>query len=281
MYRTRRRWRESEAGLTIRIEYQPSLPVEQVRSIDAECFPDEPLDEQALADAMQQDFWVAWDDDAVAGYAYALRRPDVSWLSRIGTAAAHRRRGVATALMEAVLEHCSRIGLPETVLYVETDNPAAIRLYQRFGFRAVESTYQFVLSDLQDRLKEEGPTGIVAVPIGEVPESALPPFPREWSHIAGMHRPPDTYVLIFRDGAESIGYCRLNPHFPGCFPFVVDRPSERLMPALRSLKDYLRPDKSILRLTVWSPTVAEACRRAGLELTCELLKMYRKHGNGP
>ena len=267
--------------MAIRIEYQPPIPVEQVRSIDAECFPDEPMDAQALAGAMQQDFWAAWDDDALAGYAYVLRRPDVSWLSRIGTAAAHRRRGVATALMKAVLEHCSQIGLPETVLYVETDNPAAIRLYQRFGFCAVESTYQFVLSNLQDKPKEEDAAGIVAVPISEVPESSLPSFPREWSHIAGMHRPPDTYVLIFRDGAESIGYCRLNPHFPGCFPFVVDLPSERLMPALRSMKGYLRSDKSILRLTVWDSAVAEACSRAGLELTCELFKMYRKRGNGP
>jgi len=266
--------------LTIRIEYQPPLPVEQVRIIDAECFPHEPMDAQAVADAMQQDFWAAWVDDTLAGFAYMLRRPDVSWLSRIGTAAAHRRRGVATALMKAVLEHCSRIGLPEIMLYVQTDNPAAIRLYQRFGFRAVESTYQFVLSNPQDRLKEEGTAGIVAVPIDEVPESSLPSFPREWALIAGIHRPPHTYVLIFRDGAESIGYCRLNPDFPGGFPFVLDRPSERLMPALCSMKDYLRSDKLVLKLTVWDSAVAEACKRAGLRLNYELLKMYRKHGSG-
>jgi GNAT superfamily N-acetyltransferase len=267
--------------MAIRIEYQPRIPVEQVCSIDAECFPEEPLDAQALAGAMREDFWVAWDGGALAGYAHMLRRPDVSWLSRIGTAAAHRRRGVATALLKAALEHSGRIGLPETVLYVGTDNPAAIRLYQRFGFRAVGSTYQFVLSNLQDRLKEEDAAGIAAVPIGKVPEPSRPSFPREWAHLAGMHRPPDTHVLIFRDGAESVGYCRLNPHFPGCFPFVVDRPSERLMPALHSLQGYLRPDRSILKLTVWGSALAEACRQAGLELNYELFKMQRKGEDGP
>lgn len=267
--------------MAIRIEYKPSLPVEQIRNIDAECFPDEPMDAKSLTGAMQQDFWIVWDGSAVAGYAYVRRRPDVSWLARIGTAAAHRRRGVATALMKAILDHCSGIGLPETVLYVQTDNPAAIRLYQRFGFRAVESTCQFVLSNPQERLKEEDTAGIAAVPISEVPESSLPSFPREWTDIAGMHRPPDTYVLIFRHEAESIGYCRLSPDFPGCFPFVVDRPSERLMSTLCSMKEYLRSDKSILKLTVWDSAVAEACRRAGLEINYELLKMYRKHKDEP
>jgi hypothetical protein len=239
------------------------------------------MDAQALAGAMQQDFWAAWDEDAIAGYAYVIRRPGVSWLSRIGTAIAHRRRGVATALMEAVLEHGQRIGLPKTMLYVQTDNPAAIRLYRRFGFCAIESTYQFVLSNPQDRLQEEDTLGIVAVPISKVPASVWPSFPQEWTLIAEMHQPPDTYVLIFRHGAESIGYCRLNPNFPGCFPFVVARPAERLMPALRSMKDYLRSDKSILKLTVWDSAVAEACKGAGLELNYELLKMCRKQGNVP
>ncbi len=262
--------------MAIRIEYKPSTcRVADVSSIDAECFPHEPMDAQALTNAMQQDFWAAWNDDALAGFAYVQRRPNVSWLSRIGTAIEHRRQGVATALMEAVLEHCRRIGLPETVLYVQTDNPVAIRLYQRFGFRAVEATYQFMLSNPQDRLTEENKAGIVAVPICEVPDSSLPRFPPEWAHIAGMHQPPDTYVLIFRHGAESVGYCRLNPRFPGCFPFVVDQPAQRLMPALCSIKNYLRPDRAILKLTVWDSAVAQACRLAGLELNYELLKMHR------
>jgi GNAT superfamily N-acetyltransferase len=260
----------------IRIEYRPpALPVEAVRSLDAECFPAEPMDAQALTDAMQQDFWAAHDSDTLVGFACVLRRSDVSWLSRIGTATAHRGQGVATALMRTVVEHCRGVGLPEIVLYVRTDNAVAIRLYERFGFRAVESTYQFVLSNPRESMEGRDTAGIVAVPIGEVPESSLPRFPREWAHIAGMHRPPDAYVLIFRQGTESVGYCRLNPWFPGCFPFVVDRPSQRLMPALRSIREYLQPNKSILKLTVWDSGIAEACRLAGLELSYELLKMWR------
>jgi hypothetical protein len=47
------------------------------------------------------------------------------------------------------------------------------------------------------------------------------------------------------------------------------------MPALCSIKNYLRPDKSILKLTVWDSAVAQACRLAGLEFNYELLKMHR------
>jgi GNAT superfamily N-acetyltransferase len=265
-----------EATVAIRIEYKPAmLWGEAVRIIDAECFPDEPRDVHALAEAMQQDFWVAWDGDAVAGFAHVLRKPDVSWLSRIGTATAYRGRGVATALMQAVLAHCRQIGLPETVLYARPDNAVAIRLYERFGFRAVESTYQFVLPNPREFLLSVDAARIVAIPIDEVPESSLPRFRREWANIADMHQPPDNYVLIFREAAATIGYCRLNPQFPGCFPFVVDQPSQRLMPALRSIREYLQPDKSILKVTVWDSGAAEVCRRAGLELHYELVKMWK------
>ena len=116
---------------------------------------------------------------------------------------------------------------------------------------------------------------MLAVPIGEVPALCLPSFPRGWANIAGMHRPPEMYVLVFREGAQSVGYCRLNPHFPGCFPFVLAEPSRRLVPALRSMKGYLRSEQPILKLTIWEPRLAEACRAAGLALNYELLKTRR------
>lgn len=40
-------------------------------------------------------------------------------------------------------------GLSETILCVRADNPDAIRLYERLGFRSAESSCQFVLSVLR------------------------------------------------------------------------------------------------------------------------------------
>jgi GNAT superfamily N-acetyltransferase len=264
--------------MPIRVEYRPAtLTFDVFHRLDAECFPHEPTDARAFASIVVQDFWAAWDGETLVGFAQVSRRPDVSWLSRIGTSGAHRRRGVAFALMQSALEHCREIGLPDTILYVQTDNPAAIRLYERFGFRAVESAYHFLLHDPRERLESEPAGEIRAVPISDASEASWPHFQREWAAIAQMHRPPDTYVLLFLQGAaDTVGYCRLDPNFPGCFPFVLDRPSVDLMAALRSISGYLLPDKPILKLTTWDPAVADACSKAGLELSYELLKMLRR-----
>ena len=79
----------------------------------------------------------------------------------------------------------------------------------------------------------------------------------------------------------TVGYCRLNPGFPGCFPFHLDRPQETLLPALQALAPYLHQDKIDLRLTFWDRTTAEVCGQAGLRLNYELLKMHRKAEAGP
>ena len=96
-----------------------------------------------------------------------------------------------------------------------------------------------------------------------------------------MHQPPDAYVLIFRKGGQTVRYCRLSPGFPGCFPFVVDSPTERLLAVLRALVPYRRPEKAILKLTFWDSAVAQACRRAGLRLDYELLRSCPKPGAAP
>lgn len=262
--------------MSIRIEYQPTtLTYEAFHRVDSVCFPQEAMDAKSFAAAMTMDYWVAWDGDIVAGFAFNFQRPELSWLRRIGVAPEYRCQGIASALMRTFLEHCRHIGLPNTILYVRTDNVSAIRLYERFGFRDVESTYQFLLANPTDRLAEAASSEISAIPICDLPQSSWPLFPQEWANIAEMHQPPDSHVFVFRQQTNTVGYCRLNPRFPGCFPFVVERPSENLMPALRSIRDCLQPGRPVLKLTISDPLVASACRESGFELNYELFKMLR------
>jgi len=67
-----------------------------------------------------------------------IRLMDVSLL------AAHRGRGIGTALMRALLAHADRAQLPVT-LHVEPFNPA-LRLYDRLGFatRETRGVYLFM-----------------------------------------------------------------------------------------------------------------------------------------
>ncbi len=58
--------------------------------------------------------------------------PEVS----VAVVATHRRRGVGSALMSALLEVADGRGIEALSLSVEPDNPA-VRLYERLGFRTV------------------------------------------------------------------------------------------------------------------------------------------------
>lgn len=59
----------------------------------------------------------------------------VGWISQVGSDPAWRGRGVAAALIAAVLAAFRREGFAAAGLHVNVDNPGAIQLYERLGFR--------------------------------------------------------------------------------------------------------------------------------------------------
>ncbi len=61
----------------------------------------------------------------------------VGWISQVGTDPVWRGRGVAAALIVAVLTAFAQEGLPSVGLHVNEDNPGAIQVYMRLGFRTV------------------------------------------------------------------------------------------------------------------------------------------------
>jgi ribosomal-protein-alanine N-acetyltransferase len=71
--------------------------------------------------------------DGLAGYLVCSRYADVWHLMNIAVAPDHRRRGVATRLMESMFEQAGEDA--RFTLEVRTSNAAAIAMYERFGFR--------------------------------------------------------------------------------------------------------------------------------------------------
>jgi ribosomal-protein-alanine N-acetyltransferase len=70
---------------------------------------------------------------SLLGYAICSRYADVWHLMNIAVDPARRRQGIATALLDRVIE---RAGSEESfTLEVRPSNPGAITLYERFGFR--------------------------------------------------------------------------------------------------------------------------------------------------
>ena len=83
-------------------------------------------------------YLVAEVDDEVAGHAVVSVAGDIAELQRIAVPSAHRRAGVAAALLAGVLGVCGRTEADRLLLEVREDNRAALAFYAGNGFTAID-----------------------------------------------------------------------------------------------------------------------------------------------
>lgn len=62
---------------------------------------------------------------------------DQGYIPTFGVISTHRRCGIGSRLLAALLAHADRTGVAEVVLEVRIQNTAARAMYEKFGFRAV------------------------------------------------------------------------------------------------------------------------------------------------
>jgi ribosomal-protein-alanine acetyltransferase len=74
----------------------------------------------------------------VVGYAVTMSSGEVVDLQRIGVVAAHRRTGVAGALLAELTERAAADGADRMLLEVSADNQAASAFYAAHGFEQVD-----------------------------------------------------------------------------------------------------------------------------------------------
>ena len=79
-------------------------------------------------------YFTAVEGGAVAGYAGMHAVLDVGYITNIAVAPEDRRRGVARALLERLIEYGRKHGLAELTLEVRQSNAAALSLYEKMGF---------------------------------------------------------------------------------------------------------------------------------------------------
>lgn len=65
-------------------------------------------------------------------------------IQNVGITAAHRGRGLGTALIAAALTGFQQAGLPRAYLEVTAQNEGAVRLYKRLGFRRTKTLFKAV-----------------------------------------------------------------------------------------------------------------------------------------
>jgi ribosomal-protein-alanine N-acetyltransferase len=83
-------------------------------------------------------YLVAEVGDEVVGHAVVSMAGDIAELQRIAVDFAHRRGGVASALLAGVLEVAGRTEADQLLLEVREDNRAALAFYARSGFTEID-----------------------------------------------------------------------------------------------------------------------------------------------
>jgi [ribosomal protein S18]-alanine N-acetyltransferase len=86
----------------------------------------------------------------LAGYVVCSRYADVWHVMDVAVDPPQRRRGIASALLETMIEHA---GLEEPItLEVRPSNTGAIALYEQFGFRAAGTRPRYYHDTGEDAL---------------------------------------------------------------------------------------------------------------------------------
>lgn len=108
----------------------------------SEVFPDDPPRNEPRAmiarklDRDRELFWVAIDDGEVVGAVVAGYVGVRGWLYHLGVARAHRKRGIATALVDQAVESLRALGCIKVNLQVRRGNEGVLGFYESLGWVA-------------------------------------------------------------------------------------------------------------------------------------------------
>ncbi|HEY6962384.1 MAG TPA: GNAT family N-acetyltransferase [Gaiellaceae bacterium] len=156
------------------------------------------------------------DDVGVCNLAV---RGDRGWIAGIGVAAEARRRGVARALMEAVLE----LAPPQVTLEVIEGNDPAIRLYESLGFERTRilEIWSVEAPEAEARRVDPAPLGQAGLP-WQRQDASLPPDYERWEVEGGAMLLRNQSVLQLEAHDEAAAAALLSRGKPLTFTNVPE-----------------------------------------------------------
>ena len=113
--------------------------ISAIAEMEKLCFSD-PWSERSIASELNNklSYWlVAVEDDALVGYVGSQSVLGESDMMNIAVHPQHRRKGIAEALVNALVEGLSERGNHSLMLEVRISNAPAIALYEKLGFEQV------------------------------------------------------------------------------------------------------------------------------------------------
>ena len=131
-----------------------SRHVPQVAALEKMCFSD-PWSEGSVASELENPLsrWlVAVEGEQVLGYVGSQTVLDESDMMNLAVDPAFRRRGIARALVLALIEELRKMGSRQLTLEVRASNESAQALYAQLGFESVGRRKNYYLNSREDAL---------------------------------------------------------------------------------------------------------------------------------
>lgn len=123
--------------VTIRLAHPDDLP--GLVTLEQEAFSD-PWPPVSIQEALADERYivlVAHSSRVIHGSVIASVARDEGEIGRLAVAAAWRRHGIGSSLLQAALDECSRRGVVRIFLEVRAPNQSACSLYEKIGFQRV------------------------------------------------------------------------------------------------------------------------------------------------
>lgn len=109
----------------------------EVARIDSECLGEEGWSENLYRDELsdkEKHYFVAYVDQIPVGFGGFAQIFDEGHIMNIAVLREYRRQGIATNLLDKMIEAGKELGISSFTLEVRDDNEGAIALYEKKGF---------------------------------------------------------------------------------------------------------------------------------------------------
>ena len=136
------------------IETMKSSHVAQIAELEKICFSD-PWSEKSIASELNNElaFWLtAIEGDLVAGYIGSQTVIDETDMMNVAVHPDFRRKGIAEALVNALVEAMKSRGSRCLTLEVRASNEPAIMLYEKLGFSQIGRRKNYYRNPREDAL---------------------------------------------------------------------------------------------------------------------------------
>ncbi len=131
--------------------------VDELASLEVECFENDPWSRQMFADLIKNDNCIIdYIEDLqlskIIGYSVICCAYDQADLANIAVLPEFRRNGIGQILLEEIFKKCIETGVLELFLEVRASNVPAISLYKKNGFVEIGKRRNYYSRPKEDAL---------------------------------------------------------------------------------------------------------------------------------